>query len=162
MKETQDAWVSDMADNLVREIMEQMADIQLSSVSVCGIGSKQMIGVRIWVDGDYKMQMSFFAERNLFYRFTKNMIEEEPTDEDVRDYAMEFLNTICGRFISEIVNQIHIKVQMMAVEERVLERWTAPEDINFVRAVGFVSDAQEYAVFSWTSRAIEEMMKRSQ
>lgn len=162
MKEVEDTWVKDMAENLVREIMEQMSGIQLSSVSAPTIGPKDMEGVRIWVDGDYKMQMSFFAERKLFYRFAKNMIEEEPTEEDIRDYAMEFLNIICGRFISELVNQLHIQVRMMAVEYRVLEKWTKPEDINSVRALGFISDTQEYAVFSWTSRAIEEMMKRSQ
>ncbi len=161
MKEMQDAWVTAMAENLVGEIIEQMANIRLSIVPLKELESKQMVGVYVWVGGDYTMQMSFFAEKNLFYRLAKNMIGDEPTEEDIQDYGMEFLNIVCGRFISEIVNQIHIKVRLMAVENCVLENWVGPDDQKSMRAVGFVSDAQEYAGFSWTSSAIEEMMKRS-
>lgn len=162
MKETQDAWINAMAENLVAEIIEQMGDIRLSRVSnSTRVPEKQVVGVCATIGGDYTMEMRFFAEESLFYRLAKNMTGGEPSEEDVRDYAMEFINIVCGRFISEIIHTTHIKARLMPVEYRVPPKAGMPEENGSMTTLEFLSDVQEYAVFSWSAMVIEEMMKRS-
>lgn len=162
MKETHYAWIDAMAENLVAEIIEQMGNIRLSRVSKpVQMSEKEVVGVCATIGGDYTMEMRFFAEKDLFYRLAKNMTGGEPSQEDVRDYAMEFINIVCGRFISEIIHTTHIKARLMPVEYRVPSESTVPEENEPMTTLEFISDVQEYAVFSWSARVIDEIMKRS-
>ncbi len=163
MKERQDAWIDAMAENLVAEIIEQMGSIRLSRTSKPGqamMAMEEAVGVCATIGGDYTMEMRFFAEESLFHRLAKNMMGSEPSEEDVRDYAMEFINIVCGRFISEIIHTTHIKAKLMPVEYRV-PKTMVPVGNEPMTTLEFISDVQEYAVFSWSARVIEDMMKRS-
>lgn len=162
MKEAEAVWVCSMAESLICEIIAEMANIQLwkASEPVEELKKKSMVGVCAAIGGDYTLKMRFFAEKQLFYRLAKNMLGREPDDEDIQDYAMEFLNVVCGRFISEIINETHIKVKLMPTEYRV-PTGRMPEEEESMQTMGFVSDEQEYAAFSWTTMAIEDMVRRS-
>ncbi len=162
MKGTEAAWVCSMAENLVCEILTEMADIQLwkSPEPVEELQSRPMVGVCATIGGDYTIKMRFFAEKQLFYRLAKSMLGREPDDEDIQDYAMEFINVVCGRFISEIINETHIKARLMPVEYRV-PTGEIPVEAESMQTMGLVSDGQEYATFSWTTMAIEDMVRRS-
>lgn len=162
MEEAHHAWIDAMAENLVAEIIEQMGNIRLSRVSPpVQASDKEVVGVCATIGGDYTMEMRFFAEERLFYRLAKNMIGSEPDEEDVRDYAMEFINIVCGRFISEIIHTTHIKAKLMPVEYRVPSQTAMPEENEPMTTLEFISDGQEYAVFSWSAMVIDEIMKRS-
>lgn len=163
MQRTQEHWIKEMAENLVCEITEAMSGIHLSCApsSTHDLGKKQMAGVCALIGGDYTFQVHFLAEPNLFFRFAKNMMGEEPDSEDVRDYAMEFFNTLCGRFISEIINETHIKARLMPIKYEMPARIESLWEQEAFRSVVFTSELDEHAVFVWAAVPLEEMMRRS-
>ena len=107
------------------------------------------------------LKVQFFADRALFYRLTQNMLGDHPSEEDIEDYAIEFFNILCGRFLSEIVNQTHISARLMPIRYELPAEETTPETDESMCTLNFVSDKQEQVAFSWTAVPIEEMMRRS-
>jgi len=163
VEKTQNQWVCSMARSLVCEITEQMAGIQLSQEQdpKCAVLRTPMHGVCALIGGDYTLDMHFFAEKDLFERLARNMLGEEPSEEDVQDYAMEFFNTLCGRFISEIINETHVKIRLTPIRYELPSGWKRLGEDEAMYTMIFVSDKQEYAAFSWTSKPIEEIMRRN-
>lgn len=161
MKTEQGIWVSALAESLVCEIADQMAGIVLRGLPDQPPEHRRMAVVRGLIGGDYTLQVQFFADRSLFYRLTQQMLGEEPTEEDIEDYAIEFFNILCGRFLSEIVNQTHISARLMPIKYELPTEETAPETDESMCTLNFVSDCQEQVAFSWTSVPIEEMMRRN-
>lgn len=147
----QECWVPEMADLLVREVVEQMSGIQLGS---CPPGSAQPMDMDVvygLVDGEYQMNLHFKAERRLFNRFARNMIGGEPQSEDeVREYATEFFNILCGRFVSEIYHSTRMAARFLPTQYgKSFDKGTPePEKVFCTRC--FLSDEQEFAEFSWT------------
>ena len=157
-----DEWVSLMAKELISEITESMANILLrdGKISEQELEQKKLVGISAAIGGDYPMTLRFFSERRFIYRLTKNMMASEPTKEDMQDYAIEYFNTICGRFVSELINQMHIKAHLMPIRyEEAFD--PASEENGQTQALCLISDADEYTLFSWTEEAIREMIKRS-
>jgi len=159
---TDTAWVSLLAEQLICEIADQMGAIRLSceqSVSRSDAGNRKMSVISAEIGGDYNISIYFLAEHSLFLRLARNMLGEEPGEEDVRIYVGEFFNIVCGRFISELINKADISVQLMLVDG---ELQSAEEILKeeLIKSLYFVSDMKEYAVFSWTYLPIEEMLRR--
>ena len=100
MNEMQPEWVEQMAQSLVCDITKQMADIHLTRVPRVGKIQEQMVmvGVCALIGGDSTFSVRLCSEKSLIVRLVRNMTGLEANDEDVRDYAMEFFNTLCGRF----------------------------------------------------------------
>lgn len=161
MKTAQGIWVSEMAETLVCEITKQMSGIVLHSLKDQPPEHRRMAVVCGFIGGDYTLRVQFFADRSLFYRLTKRMLGEEPNEEDIEDYAIEFFNILCGRFLSEIVNQTHISARLLPIKYELPTEETMPEADETMCTLNFISDSQEQVAFSWTSVPIEEMMRRS-
>lgn len=161
MKTEQGAWVSSLAKRLVCEITQQMTGIVLSKLDAPPSAPRQMAVVRGLIGGDYALQVDFFADYPLFVRLTENMMGEPPTEEDVEDYAIEFFNTLCGRFLSEIVNETHISARLMPLRYELPEEETTPEADETMCTLNFISDAQEQVAFSWTALSMEDLKRRS-
>jgi len=159
---TDTAWVSLLAEQLICEIADQMGAIRLSceqSASRDETSNRKMSVISAEIGGDYNISIYFLAEHSLFLRLARNMLGEEPGEEDVRIYVGEFFNIVCGRFISELINKADISVQLMLVDG---ELQSAEEILKeeLIKSLYFVSDMKEYAVFSWTYLPIEEMLRR--
>lgn len=156
------AWVSLLAEQLICEIAEQMGAIRLNRLE-SGCPPDNAGGVRYAVQarigGDYNILTQLLADHAFFYRLARNMLGEEPEQEDIRTYAVEFVNVVCGRFISELVNKANFKVQLMPIEGGSLigDTSLSGEDIQ---SMHFISDEHEYAELSWTYLPIEEMLRR--
>ena len=163
MEKSEAEWIYGMVENLTCEILAEMAGIRLCRATgpAADLKKKPMVAVCAAIGGDYTINMRFLAEKQLFYRLAQNMLEREPDDEEIQEYAMEFVNVVCGRVISEIINATHIKVRLMPVEYRVRSGSTLGEKSE-VQTLELVSDEQEYVVFAWTTMAIEEMLRRSE
>ena len=164
MDENEVIWIYSMAQTLVCEVMDEMSKIQLFQINEAAkdYAARDIHGVCALIDGDYSMKVRFFAEESLFERFAQRMMGCDPDDEElVRDYAMEYLNVVCGRFISEIINQTHIRAKLMPVKYEIPDKCSYVDDQETMYTLHFVSDMQEYASFSWTAGAIEEIVKRS-
>ena len=154
------AWVSHLAAQLVCEVAEQMGDIRLSRVPHSAeTAEREVDAVCALIGGDYDISIQLCAERVLFVRFARNMLGEEPNEEDVREYAREFFNVICGRFISELINRADVKAKLMPVRYELSGTVAAPH--GELRQLSFISDVQEYVTFSWTPLPIEEMLRRN-
>lgn len=150
MEETRGHWLKAMAEELVCEIARDMSGVQLSIAVTQDLKDRPLAGVYAQVGGDYTFQMRFLAEENLFIRLAKNLMGDDLTLEDVQDYALEFFNTLCGRFISEIINETHIKARLLSIR---YELSSLKEDVlqEAVQSVAFTSEMNEYAVFAWAS-----------
>lgn len=154
-------WISHFAVQLVCEVAEQMGAIRLScdpALSMSETTETDMDTVCALIGGDYSISVQFCAERALFVRFARNMLGEEPGEDEVREYAREFLNVICGRFISELINRADIKVTLMPISYEISGGCTGSS--AEMRRLKFISDVQEYAIFSWTPLPIEELLRR--
>lgn len=159
---TDTAWVSLLAEQLICEIADQMGAIRLSceqSLPQCEVNNRKMSVMSARIGGDYSISIYFLAEHSLFLRLARNMLGEEPGEEDVRTYATEFFNIVCGRFISELINKADISVRLMPIDS---EPQSAAETWNkeMMKKLHFISDMKEYAAFLWTYLPIEEMLRR--
>lgn len=156
-------WVVQMAEVLVREILELMSGIQLRHHSPWknDTGEKRLEAIYGFVDGDYQIKLCFFAEPSLFFRLAKNMTGNEPQRDEAQEYAMEFFNILCGRFISELYKATKTSARFFPT------KYEASLDISILNeepslsTTYFISDEQELAAFSWSATPIEDLLRRS-
>lgn len=153
-------WVHDMAEILVRDISHQMADIHLTRTGE--FPWEEMPGEHAVVfgliQGDYELHIQLLTERRLLVRLAANMMGGYPEEEDIREYALEYFNTICGRFISEIINMTHIRAQLLPVRYEMSSTSPILTPGEQISTIYCVSDQQEQLIFSWTSMPIQTMM----
>ena len=151
MKTMQPEWVEQMAQELVCGITEQMANIRLRRVPKVGKIEEQMVmvGVCALIGGDSTFSVRLCSEKSLIVRLVRNMTGLEANEEDVRDYAMEFFNTLCGRFISEIINKNRMKAKILRIRYESPLEWKKHEQEEKFVVLDFVSKEDEYVSFSW-------------
>lgn len=159
------AWVSHLAAQLICEVAEQMGDIRLTCESAppqTGPGDRKMDAVCALIGGDYSISIRLDADRAFFFRFARNMLGRNPEEDEIQAYARELFNVICGRFISELILRAEVSVKLMPIlYEQPVRCAVSDEEAAGIQRLSFVSDAQEYAIFSWTSLPIEEMLRRN-
>lgn len=154
-------WISNMAKILTCEILSEMADIPMELYSHRCMPLSSLDTLCGLVDGDYRMTVHFRAEPRFFYRLAKNMICGEPEDaEEIQEYAREFFNTLCGRFISEIYRMTQIPARFYPIEYETAEIHQ-PGDEKECTILHFLSDEQEYAELSWPIKPMEDLLRRS-
>ena len=97
-------WVNQMAGTLVCEIIELMAGIQLQHHPAWEHTARErdIDAIYGFVEGDFPMKLRFLAEPRMLSRLARNMLGSEPEEGEAQEYAMEFFNILCGRFISEL------------------------------------------------------------
>lgn len=156
-------WVNTMAETLVCEIIELMSGIKLQDNPswIQEVKGRKLDAIHGFVDGDYQIELRFLAEPRMFSRLARNMIGSEPRADEVQEYAMEFFNVVCGRFVSELYKVTHTSARFFPT------RYEAAPDVKDLRGkvplntVYFISDQQELAAFSWTATPIEDLLRRS-
>ena len=150
-------WVSDMAEELTREIMMRMAGIHLVRIDDRPEGGDQKDIVCGYLEGEQTMRLLLAAERSFFHRLAKEIIGGEPEDEEeVREYAAEFANVLCGRFVSEICRATNTSARFRPTVYGGKET-----DLNDeLQTVRFLSDRQEEVTFSWSREAMIALLKR--
>lgn len=150
---------------MVREITQTMAGIDLHSVppdmetEPIPAGTDAVYGL---VDGQHPIQVQFRAEPRLFFRLAQNILGREPEDgEEVREYAMEYFNVLCGRFLSELYRMANVRVHNMSIPRYEVFPNVTRMAQNNIHSLYFVSDEQEMVIFSWTAVPVEDMLRRS-
>lgn len=145
-------WVSQLAEVLLCEIMWEMSGIALKrSPDQMDYITKQMSIVRGETKGDYCVELWLGAEETLFERMAGNMIGAPPHDrEEVGEYATEFFNIICGRFVSELYYLTGKRARFLPTTFMYLDDKINFDSENDIYSVKFVSDENEEVVFSWT------------
>lgn len=157
-------WVHDLARTLVTETTAQMAGIRLGHTTQFPWNDlpQQHVVVYGLIQGDYEIHVQLLTEWKMLYRLTRNMLEADPEDDDVREYALEYFNTICGRFVSEIINRTHLKERLHPVGYEMSSASPILSPGEQVSTIYFISDHQEQLIFSWTSMPITNMMRSNE
>lgn len=145
-----------MAEHLTREITAQMAGIALTRVDERVSSYENMEVVYGFLDGECTMQLQLAAGKEFFHRLAESIIGEEPQDEEeVREYAAEFANVLCGRFVSEICRATNTVARF-----RPTVYGGKPEEIDQdLLSVHFTTDRQEKVLFSWSREAMFSFLK---
>ena len=142
-------WILELVDLFVIEILEQMCGIKVKSCKRAALLDDQMAAVYGFADGEYPMHFSFRAGSSLFERIVLHMKGEPATEGDVQDYAEEFFNVLCGRFVSEIYQATQLRLQFFPTRYGEPVREIPEEDriLNYIR--GYESKDGEIIEFSW-------------
>lgn len=156
-------WVEQMAELLVCEITELISGIQLKRTTAPAQepAGKKWEAIYGFVDGEYQIELRFLAEHSMFFRLAQNMMGSEPEDSEVEEYAMEFFNVLCGRFISEIYTVADRPVRFIPIRYELVPDAAILGAQESLCTVHFCSDKQEMAAFSWTATPIKDLLRRS-
>lgn len=145
-------WVSQLAKELLCEIMDQMSGIHLSEVSDDTEQFKMQHRDAVYGEttGDFILLMSLVADRKLFERMAEGIIGDRPTDQvEVEEYTTEFFNIVCGRFISELYNMTGQSARFLPSTYKNTTDRADGYGMDAANMVKFISDSGESAVFSW-------------
>ena len=162
MEEIHDGhWVCQMAGVLACEILQEMAEIHMERCPDIEVPETTLDAVYGLVDGDYQLELLFQAEPKFFDRLAMSMIGDVPEDEEeVQEYAREFFNTLCGRFISEIYQVTKRPARFYPIQYKIGDESVDLKKDEPFATIYLVSDHQEYTQFSWTKRPMEELLRR--
>lgn len=154
-------WICQMAGVLACEILQEMAEIRMERCPEIQVPERTLDAVYGLVDGDYQLELLFQAEPKFFVRLATSMIGDAPEDEEeVQEYAREYFNTLCGRFISEIYQATKRPARFYPIQYKMAgDDADLKKDEPFV-TIYLVSDCQEYAQFSWTRQPMEDLLRR--
>jgi len=98
-----EADICGLAEELTCRIAKQMFGMDFRCVSAPSAENFQKDTVQGFLNAPVNLELQFKASPQLFYQMAKNAIGDEPEDEfEVQEYAMEFFNVICGRFVSKL------------------------------------------------------------
>jgi len=115
-----------------------------------------MDGVYGWVDGG--IQLLFRAEPRLFQRLAANMLGAPARDaEEVQEFATEFFNTLCGRFISELYRVAKGPARFHPTRYETYPNVTPLGEDTVV--LSYSSEEQETAEFSWTADSVAMLLE---
>lgn len=145
-------WVSQLAQELLRETLQQMGGIQLQMVPdlPSQFAQKETGIVCGETAGDLNIRMRLEAENSLFARLAGNMIGEPPADQqEVEEYAAEVFNVVCGRFVSELYRMTGRSARFLPTTYEQPPGTPPRYDEAGVNSVKFMSDSNEGAVFAW-------------
>lgn len=144
-----------MAETLISEVTEKMSGINLlpNETQPSDPLLEAMDAVYGRVEGDcHRMVMQLRAEKKFFYRFAENMIGDAPEDwSEVEEYATEFFNVFCGRFVSELYIATGRAARFYPTVYEYPPNVSRVEPTEQVCSLYFISEKNEYAVFSWTA-----------
>ena len=150
------------AQTMACDIMRQMSGIELSLDPVPHTDD-DMAGLDVvygHVTGKHPMHLLFCAKIGFFTRMARNMLGEDPEDEEeAKDYAMEFFNVLCGRFVSEIY-EVTRNMRILSPPSylgwsTIAQTETIENILGTVDKIWLISEENELAVFLWTPVATQ-------
>jgi hypothetical protein len=154
LSDEENRWVTQTAETLVCDILKQMADIQAYRLpDATELDGLQLDTVCAHIHGDYCLEVRLCSEPESFYRLTRNISGEDPLGEaEIQEYATEFFNVLCGRFISAICDRNHVLMRFDPPEYR--KAACAPDTgvCVEVHTLAFRTELEELFEFSWGKR----------
>lgn len=114
-----------------------------------------------FVEGDYQIELRFLAEPHVFFRMAQNMTGHEPDLDEVKEYAMEFVNVLCGRFVSELYKATRTSARFYPTRYEMSPDLACLSDKISLSTLYFISDEHEVAAFSWSAEPIKDLLRRN-
>ena len=152
-----------MAETLVCEILEVMSDIhlRLAQLQEQEMESRKLEAIYGFVEGDYQIELRFLAEPRMFSRLAQNMAGSRLSSDEIQEYAMEFFNVLCGRFLSELYKATNTTAKFYPTRYELYPDLMCLKDQVMLSTLYFISDEQELAAFSWSAKPIIDLLRRS-
>ena len=113
------------------------------------------------VEAGERIKLRFLAEPRMLSRLARNMLGSEPEKGEAQEYAMEFFNILCGRFISELYKATETTTRFFPTRYEALPNPTGLGGDTSLSTVYFISDEEELAAFSWTAEVVNDLLRRS-
>jgi chemotaxis protein CheY-P-specific phosphatase CheC len=155
-------WVYTMADQLVCEVMDQMAHISVQRQTERTTPDVAMDSVYGYINVYDQMEIRFRAEPSVFRRLTDGILGgNSENEEDIQETALEFFNVLCGRFVSELSAITHVPARFFSPQYKLASSGSPRESNEPLITLFFVTDKKELAEFSWSERAMDQLLKRS-
>ena len=163
----QEPWIESMANGLIYEITESMSGITLSGCPLALPQAERLQGMEHFlaeVNGDLDIHMQLWADAPILNRLAENMIGGPPEDqEEVNEYATEYVNVLCGRFLSEICRHMKAKVEFFFSEYQSPPNEAQPYPDGGITALCHTDETtnglEEMVVFSWVVRSEKQEHK---
>ncbi len=147
-----ESWITIMAKEMVQEVTDWMAGISLTCYPnlQSGFDRQSMDSILVCMDGEVRITMQLLAEPRLFFRLAQKMIGSDPEDQqEVREYALEYVNVLCGRFISALFSYWHKKPAFFFPKYEQQPCITTINEENGGVSLTFLSEMQEHLIFAW-------------
>lgn len=147
-----ESWIAIMAKEMVWEVTDWMSGITLTYRPELKLEphKQQMDSIVVCMDSEIKITVQLQAEPSLFVRLAKKMSGSDPTDEEeVREYAIEYVNVLFGRFISALFSYWHKKPTFFFPQYEIPPHITCIDEEHGGVSLSFLSDMQECVIFSW-------------
>lgn len=145
-------WVELLAEQLVVDVADWMTGLHF----VCKHQDQpQSFGQNLHevcaqAKGDIQIVMQFWAEPQFFHGIAFKICGGEPQDdEEIQECAIEFMNVLCGRFISAICSDMKIKLFFSTPDYRV------PPSVDLLReeeessVLNFCNEEYGEVIFRW-------------
>lgn len=145
-------WIITMTQQLVMEVTDWMAGIPLICCSEPppNMHKDQMDSILICVGGKNKIFVQLRADPKMLFRLAQKISGCDLKDqEEVREYAMEYVNVLGGRFISHGFSNLKEKTRYFFPKYETPPNITAVDKKEGAVSLFFLSELQECAVFSW-------------
>lgn len=134
--------LAEIFDQVVREITQREAGIELQS-SDAELGG-ELCTVYTTFHKGYRTSLSLCAERSMFVRLTRRMMEQEDvSDEDVSVFAREYFNVLCGHVATRLFEITKVPARF-AVPAFCQGRYTPEGHLEHI-VLTYSSDEQECA-----------------
>jgi hypothetical protein len=161
-KEDAGTWVTRLAEQVVCEVFAQMAGVSLRRQRDGQPSAAEMDMVYGQVWGDCSMRVQLCAQPRTFYRLAQGILGVEPGgQEEVRECAVECFNVLCGRFVSEIFRMTESKARFDPPKYRAYRDGLEAAADEPLKTLYFATENGEWAEFSWSRNAMDELLRRS-
>ena len=98
----------------------------------------------------------------MFSRLAQNMAGSQLSSDEIQEYAMEFFNVLCGRFLSELYKATNTTAKFYPTRyELYPDLMCLKDQVVMLSTLYFISDEQELAAFSWSAKPINDLLRRS-
>ena len=144
--------VRSIAAGLVIGITKKMSGLSLVR---CPCLQEQRRGRRLEsvygaVEGELRLRMRFEAEPGMVSRMAEGLFGEPPESrQELEEYATEYVNVLCGRFVSELCRDLHPKLRFQTPRYELPPALSPLGEEQGIETLCFMSERQELAVFSW-------------
>jgi chemotaxis protein CheY-P-specific phosphatase CheC len=156
------AWVTAMAEQLVCEVLGQMAHISAQRQTERTTPDVSMDSVYGYINGYDQMEVRFRAEPSVFRRLTDGIMGgNSENEEDIQETAEEFFNVVCGRFVSELSTITHVPARFYPPRYYPASSDPRKEPSEPLSTLLFETENKELAEFSWSERSMDQLLKRS-
>ncbi len=153
-------WVTMLAEQMVSDVTDIMVGIRLKPCQMPATDQLTKIrldGVYGATNGKMKVCLQFLSEPRFFARLAEKMSGESTDDQElICDYAVEYVNTIYGRFLAELFRATRVKLQSYSLNYEASSSAAFLENQLENSYVCLQGEENELIIFAWSICAEDE------